>query len=1036
MSFALSTRGLRTTLVALATVGATLLASSGHAGYVARLWFENVTKGTSNAGALLCDPGDQIAIKYYFRADDQTGQTEKWGTMQITLILDGNGVMSEADANTWATQVNAAFVPGAWYPIKIFWQPDYGEMRDNAIDPSDPNYPFVANKGLYALIGVQGTRTASYNFPAKTLFTFTIAPGSEGQTLNWAFDNRDTGTGLSTRILDYVGASVDITDNYIQVTGGGGPMDTTTSVVAVPNPATVGQNVSFTATVSPTPDGGTVQFKEDGVNLGAPVPVVGGQASTNKTYTTAGNRNIEAVFSGTSNFNPSTGSTTLLVNKANTSTAVNASPNPVDRGSNSTLTATITPTPDGGTVQFKENGVNLGAPVPVVAGQAQTTQQFNTAGNRTITAEYSGTANYNASTGQTTLVVNKTPTSTAVNASPNPVDRGSNSTLTATITPTPDGGTVQFKENGVNLGGPVPVVAGQAQTTQQFNNAGNRTITAEYSGTTNYAASTGTTNLLVNKTPTGTTVSTSPNPSKVGQNVQITATVSPSPDGGTVQFKVNGVNIGAPVSVVAGQAQTTYAFPAVGVQLVEAVYSGTSNFESSAGSADHTVQKTPTTTTVVAAPNPAQVGQQVTFTATITPTPDGGTVQFKVDGSNVGGPVSVVAGQATLQQTYATPGSRFVEAVYSGTAGYEGSTGNTTLQVNKAITTTTVTSTPNPSVVGQPVTLKATVTPTPDGGTVQFKVDGTDVGAPVAVVAGVAEYVHTFDSTGVKALTAVYSGTDNYNGSTGTATHTVQTAEAGLLNILCGPSVDDPFSGLPVTVFRPQVLNIDGITIRDVLIANGVDINDRLIVQAVRIKKVTPSWKCTAFVTGPGSGLNTNFDTGLKFANNQRLNDPICNVAFQLPPDGPCLGNRALLFSPPETLYELTVVYVVLDDQGRPGPPQYATVEFKVRVSDREQIKCLIEYFSTVAVGATQKPKISEECRDALYRALDIQDDLDALIAFETVVAQCSVDFPRFLAKDTEGRYDVRWFRDYLIDSDEEPVGCLLVEMVNALLWK
>jgi len=1036
VSFALSTRGLRTTLVALATVGATLLASSGHAGYVARLWFENITKGTSNAGALLCDPGDQIAIKYYFMADDQTGQTEKWGTMQITLILDGKTVMSDADANRWATDVNSVFTPPSWYPIKIFWQPDYGEAYDNAVDPSDTNYPFVANKVCYALIGVQGTRTASYNFN-KTLFTFTIAPGATpGEILNWGFDGRNTGTGLSTRILDYVGASVDITDNYIQITGGGGPTDTTTSVVAVPNPSVVGDPVTFTATVSPTPDGGTVQFKEDGANLGAPVPVVGGQASTNKTYTTAGSRNIEAVFSGTSNFNPSTGSTTLVVNKVNTSTAVSANPNPVDRGSNSTLTATITPTPDGGTVQFKENGVNIGAPVAVVGGQAQTVGTFNTAGNRTITAEYSGTANYNPSTGQTTLVVNKTPTTTAVAANPNPIDRGSTSTLTATITPTPDGGTVQFKDNGVNIGAPVSVVGGQAQLTQQFNNAGSRTITAEYSGTTNYAASSGTTSLLVNKTATGTVVSTSPNPSQVGQNVQITATVSPSPDGGTVQFKVNGVNIGGPVSVVGGQAQTTYAFPAVGVQVVSAEYSGTSNFDTSAGSTDHTVQKTPTTTTVVAAPNPAQVGQQVTFTATISPTPDGGTVQFKVDGSNVGAPVSVVAGKATLQQTYATPGPRVIRAEYSGTAGYEASAGETTLQVNKADTTTVLTSTPNPSLVGQPVTLKATVTPTPDGGTVQFNVDGTDVGAPVPVVGGVAEYVHTFDSAGVKALTAVYSGTDNYNGSTGTATHSVQTAEAGILNITCGPYVDDPFTGLPVRVFRPQVLNIDDITLRDILIANGVDINDRLIIQAVRIKKVTPSWKCTAFVTGPGSGLNTNFDTGLKFANNQKIDDPICNVAFQLPPDGPCLGNRALLFSPPQTRYELTVVYVVLDDQGRPGPPQYAVIEFEIKVSDREQIKCLIEYFSTVAVGATQKPKISEECRDALYEALDIQDDLEALIQFETVVAHCAVDFPRFLAKDTEGEYNVLWFRDYLIDSDEEPVGCLLVEMVNALLWK
>ncbi|MEP0765947.1 MAG: hypothetical protein HRF45_05315 [Fimbriimonadia bacterium] len=203
---------------ALLATALLLAATPGFCGYVVRLWFENLTKGTSNAGALICDVGDQIAIKYFFYADDPTGNTEKWGTFQATIILDGKSIMTDEQANTWATQVNSVLTPPTHFPIRTFWQPDYGDMYDNAVDPSDDTYPKVATKGLYALIGVSGSREASWNFN-RTLFTFTVAQGSEGQELHWAFENRITGTGLSTRIFDYQGASVLVTDNYIHVSG-------------------------------------------------------------------------------------------------------------------------------------------------------------------------------------------------------------------------------------------------------------------------------------------------------------------------------------------------------------------------------------------------------------------------------------------------------------------------------------------------------------------------------------------------------------------------------------------------------------------------------------------------------------------------------------------------------------------------------------------------------------------------------------------------------------------------------------------------
>jgi hypothetical protein len=91
----------------------------------------------------------------------------------------------------------------------------------------------------------------------------------------------------------------------------------------------------------------------------------------------------------------------LTNNQATTTTAVSSSVNPSDFGQSVTLTATVTSgagTPSG-TVQFKDNGNNLGAPVALNAGVAQFTTSTLASGNHPITADYNGDTNFATSTG-------------------------------------------------------------------------------------------------------------------------------------------------------------------------------------------------------------------------------------------------------------------------------------------------------------------------------------------------------------------------------------------------------------------------------------------------------------------------------------------------------------------------------------------------------------------------------------------------------------------------------------------------------------
>jgi CSLREA domain-containing protein len=74
--------------------------------------------------------------------------------------------------------------------------------------------------------------------------------------------------------------------------------------------------------------------------------------------------------------------------------------------------------------------------------------------------------------------------------------------------------------------------------------------------------------------------------------------------------------------------------------------------------------------------------QVVTFTATVAPVaPNGGTVQFEIDGSDAGAPVPLSGGQASFSTASLSAGSHTIFATYSGYAGFSASSATATQQV-------------------------------------------------------------------------------------------------------------------------------------------------------------------------------------------------------------------------------------------------------------------------------------------------------------------------------------------------------------------
>ncbi len=370
--------------------------------------------------------------------------------------------------------------------------------------------------------------------------------------------------------------------------------------------------------------------------------------------------------------------------------------------------------------------------------------------------------------------LNKAVTTTTLVSSVNPSTFGQSVTFTATVaaasgTPT---GTVTFKRGAAVLG-TATLSGGVATFTTSALPVGTGSFTAAYGGDVNFAPSTSAAvSQKVTKAATATALVASPATSATyGQPVTFTATVTSSGGvpAGTVTFKNGGASLGT-VALVNGVASLTTTTLPGGVRSITAVYGGDPSFGTSTSPVlSFTINPAATSTALSTSQNPSVYKQPVTLVATVTspglnPT---GNVKF-MNGASTLATVALSGGTASLTTTTLTVGPHSITAVYVGTANFATSTSTAINQVvNPAPTLTALTTAPNPSTVGQQVTLTAAVssayaTPT---GTVTFKDGATTLGTKT-LASGVASLNITTLSSGTHAITAIYNGVANFSGST------------------------------------------------------------------------------------------------------------------------------------------------------------------------------------------------------------------------------------------------------------------------------
>ncbi len=586
----------------------------------------------------------------------------------------------------------------------------------------------------------------------------------------------------------------------IELIGTAEPVNSTTTTLASnPDPSGFGQSVTFTVTVM-TGAGtgnlaGTISIADTfGGNMTALTSGLALNASGVATFSAStlavGLHSVVASYNGdTMHFASSSAPALIQTALEGTATSLTSTANPSAVGQSVTFTATVSiaggggVTPDG-TVSFMDGTTVLSTQTINAGGVAMYATSTLTAGAHQITAVYNGDAARQIQ-GSTSAVLDQdvqAPTTATLTSSLNPSNYGNSVTFTATVPPSGSAaptGTVSFLDGATQIGaGTLKGNPGTANFTTATLNVGTHSITANYAGdSTNGPSSSLPVSQVVNQAATATTVTAAPSQGIAGAPETITATVKVTSGSGTptgtVTFTSGTTQLGSAPLNNGGTATITPALAQGSYQIV-ATYSGDSNNLGSASTPlALTVVQATTQTALNVSPNPALVLAPITFTAQ--ETGNGGTlagsVNFLANGNVIGAGTVNASGAATFTTSTLAAGTYSITATYTGDANDGSSTSSpTSLTVSLATTTTAITVTPDPALVGAAITITAKVTGnggTPTG-SVNFIANGITLNT-ATLTGGTASFTTSALAPGTYAITASYLGDAADSPSTSTS---------------------------------------------------------------------------------------------------------------------------------------------------------------------------------------------------------------------------------------------------------------------------
>jgi len=441
----------------------------------------------------------------------------------------------------------------------------------------------------------------------------------------------------------------------------------TTITAETPDPSNLGQTVPVSVTVSGagTTPTGTVAIT--GADTNCSITLSGGNGSCNVVFNNSGGKTLTATYSGDGNYNPSSDTeghtVTSMSNSVTKFTADTPDPSipgavvdvdvaVIGSGTYPTGTVAITGADTNCTITL---GADATGSCSVI---------FNSDGAKTLTATYSGNANYAGSSASESHSVStgKVASGTTITSHvPDPSIPGQAVAVSVTVSgaslPVPTGTVVI---SGADSNCSMLLASGTGSCSVIFNTTGHKTLKATYSGDDKYAPSSSTAGHTVIKGSTTTNINVvTPNPALVTQPVEVEFTVIGGGAVPTGTVSISGADVNCTITLSGASGSCKVIFNTIGAKLLTAAYSGDGNYLPSTSTPVGVDVKNATTTVITSdVADPSAPGDSVLVTVTVSGPGVAPTGTVDITGADTNCTLGLAGGTGSCNVTFNTPAPR------------------------------------------------------------------------------------------------------------------------------------------------------------------------------------------------------------------------------------------------------------------------------------------------------------------------------------------------------------------------------------------
>ncbi|MBX8640937.1 MAG: PKD domain-containing protein, partial [Thermoplasmata archaeon] len=492
---------------------------------------------------------------------------------------------------------------------------------------------------------------------------------------------------------------------------------TLSSVSASPNPVDAGQTTTFSNNAyAEDVNGGT--FHWSGLVT---------SSSSNPTYS-GGSGGTESMYYSTDAGSTSTYSTTLTVNSDPTISA-SANVQTIDAGQSVSFSSS----PSGGTTPYSYTWYEeiSGGSYSSFSTSQNPSYTFSSAGTYYVYVHLTDNAGYGVNSNTITITVNSDP-SVSASSNLNPADAGQTIQFSSSVSGGSGGGSYTWYSGSTSD----QIGTGSSYSTSF--SAGTYSIFVVYVDSAGYSVTSNTITETVNSDPS-VSISSSQNPTDIGNSVTFSSSVSGGTPGYSYSWSINGnAYTTSDVSVSFGSSGTY----AVSLTVTDAAgYTVTQTL-------DETVNPDPTVT-ATASVSSADIGYSIEFSST----PSGGSGSYGYSWTLNGNQISTTQ---DFSYSFSSAGSYTLTVTITDSVGVESSaTVTVTINDNPSVS---ISSSQNPTDVGNSVTFSSSVTGGTGTDTYSWAINGVQESTA-------SQFSYSFSSAGTYYVNVTVTDSDGHTAS-------------------------------------------------------------------------------------------------------------------------------------------------------------------------------------------------------------------------------------------------------------------------------